>query len=170
MDAQLFSQPIDNMGFSPRHPQPPAYIKVRTKFKKDKEFNRVFLAQELRSRGAGAEKKDAAGQTSTAPTSSGSAAHNNPIWATEFSKDGRYLAAGGQDKIVRVWAVISTSEERRAHEKEEAEGDASENQSLHLSAPVFQKKTLREYQGHTATILDLSWSKVRFQEIWTIIG
>jgi WD40 repeat protein len=154
MDAQIFSQTVDNMGFSPKHPQPPAYIKVRSKFKREREFNRVFLAQELR---AGAEKKSPANGASPVP--SGSAGTQNPVWAMEFSKDGKYLAAGGQDKIVRVWAVISTAEERRAHEKEESGPDGS---GANLSAPVFQQRTFREYVGHTATILDLSWSKNNF--------
>lgn len=152
MDAQIFSHPVDNMGFSPKHPQPPAYIKVRSKFKREKEFNRVFLAQELR---AGAEKKAAVNGASPVP--SGSAGTQNPVWAMEFSKDGKYLAAGGQDKTVRVWAVISTAEERRAHEREESGPDGL---GANLSAPVFQQKTFREYVGHTATILDISWSKV----------
>jgi hypothetical protein len=39
MDAQLY---VDNLSFSPTIPQPPAYIKVRTKFKKAKEFDRVL--------------------------------------------------------------------------------------------------------------------------------
>ena len=136
MDAQLFSHPVDSMGFSPRHPPSPAYIKVRAKFKKKKEFDRLFLAQELR------------------PHSSAS------VWAMEFSKDGKYLAAAGQDEVVRVWAVISSPEERQMHETEEAHADGDSTQRL--SAPVFRRKAHREYQGHTATILDLSWSKNSF--------
>ncbi|KAF2806488.1 WD40 repeat-like protein [Mytilinidion resinicola] len=162
MDAQLFSQPFDNLGYSPRYPQPPAYIKVRTKFKKEKEFNRLFLAQELRSKKNPADKKKSVDGTGVPPTPSGSAASNDPVWATEFSKDGKYLAAGGQDRIVRVWAVISTPEERRRHEKEEAEGEAADDRRQQLTAPVFQSGTFREYLGHTATILDLSWSKNNF--------
>jgi WD40 repeat protein len=151
MDAQLY---VDNFGFSPRHPQPPAYIKVRTKFKTKKEFDRVFLAQELRS---GVSKNSAPAEGSNPAPQSGSAATQNPIWATEFSKDGRYLAAGGQDRVIRVWAVLSSAEERRAHEKDESD---PAGEAKHLSAPVFQQKPCREYSGHTATILDLSWSKV----------
>jgi WD40 repeat protein len=147
MDAQLY---IDNFGFSPKHPQPPAYIKVRAKFKKQKEFDRLFLAQELQS---GSDKKSPPAAGSNPAPQSGSAATQNPIWAVEFSRDGRYLAVGGQDRIIRVWAVISSAEERRSHERHES--DAS-----HLSAPVFMQKPYREYQGHTGTILDLSWSKV----------
>ncbi|KAF2632894.1 WD40 repeat-like protein [Macroventuria anomochaeta] len=153
MDAQLY---VANFGFSPKHPQPPAYIKVRTKFKSKKEFDRVFLAQELRS---GADKNSAPAAGSNPVPQSGSAATKNPIWATEFSKDGKYLAAGGQDRVIRVWAVLSNAEERRAHEKDESD---PAGQAKHLSAPVFQQKPYREYNGHAATILDLSWSKNNF--------
>lgn len=156
MNAQLFSHTVDNLGFSPKHLQPPAYIKVRTKFKKEKEFNRVFLAQDLR---AGTAKRRLSISSSSA-TPSGAAASHNPIWALEFSKDGKYLAAGGQARVVWVWAVISTPEERRAHESEETDPRASGGESTHLSAPVFQQKPYREYCGHNSTILDLSWSKV----------
>ena len=151
MDAQLY---VDNFGFSPKHPQPPAYIKVRTKFKAMKEFDRVFLAQELRS---GADKSDGPVAGSNPAPQSGSAATKNPIWATEFSKDGKYLAAGGQDRVIRVWAVLSSAEERRTHESDESD---PAGEAKHLSAPVFQQAPFREYSGHTATILDLSWSKV----------
>jgi WD40 repeat protein len=155
MDAQLY---VDNFSFSPKIPQPPAYIKVRAKFKKEKEFDRVFLAQELRS-GSNKDSPPAAG--SNPATQSGSAATQNPIWAVEFSKDGKYLAVGGQDRVIRVWAVIANSKERRAHESAETDPHTLDGEAEHLSAPVFQQKPVREYQGHTSTILDLSWSKVR---------
>lgn len=154
MDAQLY---VDNVSFSPKVPQPPAYIKVRTKFKSKKEFDRVFLAQELRY---GSDKKSPPPAGSNPAPQSGSAATQNPIWAVEFSKDGKYLAAGGQDRVVRVWAVISNSEERRSHEHDESAPQAFGGEVKHLSAPVFQQKIFREYRGHTSTILDLSWSKV----------
>jgi WD40 repeat protein len=156
MDAQLY---VDNLSFSPKIPQPPAYIKVRTKFKKSKEFDRVFLAQELRS---GSDKKSAPAAGSNPAPQSGSAATQNPIWAVEFSRDGKYLAAGGQDRVVRVWAVIASPEDRQGHEYSERDPSMGHGEApKSLSAPVFQQKPIREYQGHTATILDLSWSKVR---------
>ena len=117
----------------------------------------MFLAQELR---LGADKNSAPAAGSNPAPQSGSAANKNPIWAIEFSKDGKYLAAGGQDQVIRVWAVLSSAEERRAHKKDE--GDPV-GEAKHLSAPVFQQKPCREYNGHTATILDLSWSKVRIR-------
>jgi WD40 repeat protein len=154
MDAQLY---VDNLSFSPKIPQPPAYIKVRTKFKKQKEFDRVFLAQELRS---GSDKNSPPAAGSNPAPQSGSAATQNPVWAIEFSRDGKYLAAGGQDRVVRVWAVISSSDDRQTHERSEGDTPALEGHAHNLSAPVFQQKPLREFHGHSATILDLSWSKV----------
>lgn len=162
MDAELFSQPIDNFGYSPRHPQPPRYIKIRAKFKKEKEFDRVFLAQELRTQSLAqdGQRPTTSGGQGASPTAPRQAT-DNPVWALEFSKDGKYLAAGGQDKVVRVWAVIANPEERVAHEQaEEVGGGSIDGSGLHLNAPVFQKKTFREYKSHESTILDLSWSKV----------
>ena len=62
---------------------------------------------------------------------------------------------------MRVWAVISTPEERQAHEYEE---DVKSNTSggARLSAPVFRSTPIREFEGHTGDILDLSWSKNNF--------
>ena len=127
MDAQLFRHTVDNLGFSPKYPQPPAYIKVRAKFKKEKQFHHLFLAQELKS---AADKKSPPAVGANPSPQSGSAASQNPIWATEFSKDGSYLAAGGQDRIVRVWTVLSTPEERRAQEKAESDPGAAGGEEI----------------------------------------
>ncbi|KAJ3054932.1 hypothetical protein HK097_000289, partial [Rhizophlyctis rosea] len=35
-----------------------------------------------------------------------------PIWCLKFSKDGKYLAAGGQDGVLRVWILSAADEER----------------------------------------------------------
>ncbi|KAF2281093.1 WD40 repeat-like protein [Westerdykella ornata] len=138
---------VDNIGFNPRYPQPPPYVKTRTKFKKEKEFDRLFLAQELRC-AADRNAPPVAG-ANPAPQS-GSAATQNPVWAIEFSKDGKYLAAGGQDRVVRVWAVISTPEERSAVGNGESEGSiGEEKEGMRLSAPVFRQEPVREYHGHT---------------------
>ncbi|KAI4142601.1 MAG: hypothetical protein L6R39_004881, partial [Caloplaca ligustica] len=158
-DADVFSQPVGSNGFIPRFPAPPKYIKVRSHGKKEKDFNRVFLAQQLRGR-TGVEIAQAGGRLVKAegykkgdPKKDG-----NAIWAMEFSTDGKYLAAGGQDNLVRVWAVISSAEERRSHEVEE-EAAGKEGEHVRLNAPVFRSKPVQEYEGHTASVLDLSWSK-----------
>lgn len=154
-DANVFSQPI---GFVPRFPAPPKYIKVRSHGKKEKDFNRLFLAQELRGKTGlefartGGRLVKNGGFRSGDPRKDG-----NAVWAMEFSNDGKYLAVGGQDFSVRVWAVLATPEDRHEHEQDE---DAAGKAGVRLSAPVFNRRTLQEYGGHTASILDLSWSKV----------
>ena len=90
------------------------------------------------------------------------------IWALGFSGDGKYLAAAGQDRRVRIWAVISSPADRNsemqqpkgvAGAQEEEEEEDPENPRLR--APVFMSKPVQIYEGHTGSILDLSWSKVR---------
>ena len=82
----------------------------------------------------------------------------------KFSKDGKYLAAGGQDKIVRVWQVLGSNDDRAAHEKGEdaagTEGDLNHRPGVRLHAPVFMSEPIQKYQGHTGDVLALSWSKV----------
>lgn len=162
MEAQLFSQQADVEGiaYHPKYPQPPPYIKFRSKYKKEKEFDRVFLAQELQAgRPRPPRRRTANSVTGPALQETPLRSDENAIWALEFSKDGRFLAAGGQDKVVRVWAVLSTPEERRTHEKEEDE-EVNATRHLRLEAPVFQKLAIREYEGHEGPVIDLSWSKV----------
>lgn len=150
------SHPI---GFIPRHPAPAKYLKVRAHFKKEKSFNRVFLAQELEGAGPQPKGADRRISTSSALTQNGENT-GRAIWALVFSKDGRYLAAAGQDRKVRVWAVISTPEEREETVGEDEATPIDAQDIPQFAAPVFQKKPIRVYEGHTGSILDLSWSKV----------
>ncbi|KAJ5587385.1 uncharacterized protein N7459_003150 [Penicillium hispanicum] len=151
------SHPI---GFIPRHPAPARYLKIRAHYKKDKVFNRVFLAQELE--GSGTEQKVAERRLSTLTNKANSEDTGRAIWALEFSKDGKYLAAAGQDRKVRVWAVISTPDEREAATREDENASVDEQDPPRLKAPVFQPQPVQVYEGHTGSILDLSWSKNNF--------
>jgi WD repeat-containing protein 44 len=157
----VFSRPI---GFVPQFPAPPRYVKVKANNRKQRDFERVFLAQVLLQRNHKSRRKTSGDEeivrVNEAPVSAGQRV-NRAIWAMEFSKDGRYLAAAGQDKRVRIWAVISSTEDREAHEAEEEE-KIPEQPGVRLNAPVLRTKLLREYQGHTSSILDLSWSKNNF--------
>jgi len=161
MNAQVFSSTKDANGYIPQHKEPPRYIKVRAKFKREREFNRMFLAQELSGtkHGVGEERTPGALATDVAARPSSSSNTGGAIWSTEFSIDGKYLAAAGQDQVVRVWSVISTAQERAEHEREE---DLGNGRTERLSAPVFRSKPIREFEGHTSTVLDLSWSKNNF--------
>ncbi|KAK4208305.1 WD40-repeat-containing domain protein [Rhypophila decipiens] len=181
INARVFSQTatinsLGGGGYIPHHKEPPRYIRTKSHGKKNREFNRVFLAQELvGTRPPKTDKTDSGGNGGAGATETGknpvvtvSGAGQNgrkvvrtggAVWATEFSKDGKYLAAGGRDNVVRIWAVISTPEERKAYEEEEnANGGTGER----LSAPVFRDQPIREFEGHTGEVLDLSWSKNNF--------
>ncbi|KAI1378478.1 WD40 repeat-like protein [Hypoxylon crocopeplum] len=161
-NAVAFSSAIGAGGFIPHHKEPPRYIRVRSQNKKIKEFNRMFLAQEL----VGTQPLVRNDQTNATNGSSATQGHGKdgpelggPIWAVEFSRDGRFLATGGRDRVVRIWAVIATEEDRKAYEEEE---NAANNKEQRLSAPVFRANPVRQFVGHTGDILDLSWSKNNF--------
>ncbi|KAF3770605.1 WD40 repeat-like protein [Cryphonectria parasitica EP155] len=169
-DARVFSSNIvDAGGFVPIHKEPPRYIRVRAQNKQNhqREFNRMFLAQELvgthpKHTGSEEQADDKALIVTVSVAGAGGRRREKTggaIWATEFSKDGKFLAAAGKDGVVRVWAVISTPEERRAQEEEEASiAPVGER----LSAPVFVERPVREFSGHTNEVIDLSWSKNNF--------
>ncbi|TQV94409.1 hypothetical protein V2A60_002559 [Cordyceps javanica] len=149
-------------GYLPLHKEPPRYIRVKAHNKKSRTFNHLFLAQELSS----AKKED--GHSKHAPATvvgSRILKGGDAIWAAEFSIDGRYLAVAGMDHVVRVYAVLSTPEERKAYEEEQEQEDdekGNRSKSERLSAPVFRSKPVREFQGHTGEVLALSWSKNNF--------
>ncbi|KAH6612302.1 hypothetical protein B0J18DRAFT_80649 [Chaetomium sp. MPI-SDFR-AT-0129] len=181
-NARIFSQtvgsPFIGAGYVPHHKEPPRYIRTRSSNKRTREFNRMFLAQELVGTRPPENEGDgsAAVGTDKAPVVSVSVAGasdrkatrtGGAIWATEFSKDGRYLATGGRDHVVRVWGVLATPEDRNADERDDGddgEGDhnGSGGSGERLSAPVFKDQPVMEFRGHTGEVLDLSWSKNNF--------
>ena len=165
-NAELFSQPL---GFIPRFPAPPKYIKVKSQNRRRRSFDRVFLAQVLlgeQKRSKDTKPSDAQivsiDEIPAVPDNQNAAPTGHAIWAMEFSKDGKYLAAAGQDKKLRVWAVISSPEERDSEERMPENGFTPGSDGVKLNAPVFKTKLVREYDGHTSSILDLSWSKNNF--------
>ena len=171
-NAQVFSQslssPLVGGGYIPHHKEPPRYIRTKASNKRSREFNRMFLAQELVGTRPTNNDGNSTADAGKAPVVTVSVAgtydrtasrSGGAIWATEFSKDGKYLATAGRDHVVRIWAVLSTPEERGAHEEDEAANGGAEER---LSAPVFRDQPIKEFQGHTGEVLDLSWSKNNF--------
>ncbi|KAL1919833.1 uncharacterized protein VTP21DRAFT_1764 [Calcarisporiella thermophila] len=129
------------------------YIKVKTKNKRNKHFNRLFLAQELflppqrirtRSQSVG---ETAPNQKSSSSKKSTQSMPGGAIWALRFNKDGKYLAVGGQDRVVRIWRVLMENDPVN---------------TARSKAPIFLDEPIREYRGHTADILDLNWSRNNF--------
>ncbi|GAA5871441.1 hypothetical protein JCM3774_005601 [Rhodotorula dairenensis] len=210
-------------------PEKIRFVKVKAKGKSHKDFGRLFLAQELviasgvptqrPSLASGDDESihsssmgDAASVHSRAsrskseePAASSSAKKKkNAVWATKFSDDGKYLAVGGKDGIVRVWEVLSSPEDRAATLNPASPVDSAfphdvpsygrssstfapstpsvaATGSANAAAPgsgkkkgpprtrrpacvmpVFGSRPIREFVGHEADVLDLSWSKNNF--------
>jgi WD40 repeat protein len=150
MEGPIFSQDIDNIEFSPRIPQPTSYYKVKSKNKRDREFDRLFLAQELQWH------VNSPKSTQTKP-GKGEKQDQDAIWAIAFSLDGKYLAVGGENHVVKVWSVLASEEEREAQYAED--GTRSSN-GVQMRASVFKSAPLKTYTDHEGAILDLCWSKV----------
>ncbi|KAK5102987.1 hypothetical protein LTS08_003790 [Lithohypha guttulata] len=161
--AEVFSQPV-GLGYQPNYPAPQRYIRVKAQNRKRRDFDRLFLAQILsegapRSRKGSMHEVDAKihgiNDRPVVPPPNSARLKNNAVWAAEVSKDGQYYAAAGQDKKLKVWRVISSDQDRESPL-------GGNEQDVILSAPVFGQELVREYEGHTAAILDLTWSKNNF--------
>lgn len=86
------------------------------------------------------------------PSHDAQAYQNNPYgatWTMKFSKDGKYLASAGQFCNVYVWRVLDET------------AQDGEN-----SIDVFEDVHYREYRGHLADVLDISWSKASCVCMW----
>lgn len=157
---------VNASGFAPQKKEPRSYIRVRSRKKKEKVFDHLFLAQEL-SRGNSSKKENTSDSPLTESGPENDKSHlavsksGNAIWAMEFSLDGRYLATAGCDHIVRVWVVLSNPDDRRTFEHEEKLSLRVTDYD-YLSAPVFKSKPLREYLGHNGDVLEVNWSKNNF--------
>ncbi|KAH8547890.1 WD40-repeat-containing domain protein [Umbelopsis sp. PMI_123] len=156
----LSTIPTRGTGVAP-HGQP--NVKTRSKIKPNRAFARMIFAQTLAS--SHYDGDDAGYANGNNPVASAvddeSLVQDEPIgavWVLKFSKDGKYLASGGQDCVLRVWQVIGDdSNILQQTEDETAKGVPSDE-----SIKVFEDKPIHEYEGHQADILDIGWSKNNF--------
>ncbi|KAL1892832.1 hypothetical protein Cpir12675_004366 [Ceratocystis pirilliformis] len=166
--ARILMSP-DASGFIPHHKEPAKYQRTKSNCKRHKEFGNLFLAQEISAArspigsndgGISASKTGATVAASPAvkPARPELTSHDGAVWCMEFSQDGKYLAAAGQDGIVRVYAVLASPEDR--YSEEDSIPDPSHGERLR--APVFRSRPVREFSGHEGEVLDLTWSKNGF--------
>uniref|UniRef100_A0A8C7PS51 WD repeat-containing protein 44 n=1 Tax=Oncorhynchus mykiss TaxID=8022 RepID=A0A8C7PS51_ONCMY len=115
--------------------------------------------------------------------------HMGAVWTMKFSHCGRLLATAGQDNVVRIWVLKnafdyfnnmrikyntegrvspSPSQESLCSSKSDTDGGVSKMSSV-PEDPDSEDKNLPfrqvpfcKYKGHTADLLDLSWSKNYF--------
>lgn len=111
--------------------------------------------------------------------------HEGPIWCTEFSKDGKYLATGGKDGVLQIWSIapskdvienITTFRESSkdtwsgmSREDDDSDVAADVLFTIHSgSAPlgtdiiVISPTPVQRFTDHEKDIVDLSWSETGF--------
>ncbi|XP_019857784.1 PREDICTED: WD repeat-containing protein 44-like isoform X1 [Amphimedon queenslandica] len=97
------------------------------------------------------------------------------LWAVEFSICGRLLATAGQDSVMKIWVLrnsyhffhelqvkyarfgIHSSADSLSEKSSMASSQSSEQDDDDKG--TFLDQPLCTYTGHTADVLDLSWSK-----------
>lgn len=137
----------------------PAKFKAAHSFKGPFDFDQIKVVQDL------------------------SGEHMGAVWTMKFSHCGRLLATAGQDNVVRIWVLKSAfdyfnnmrlkyntegrvspspSQESLCSSKSDTDPGAScvpeDPETEDRNAP-FRQVPFCKYKGHTADLLDLSWSK-----------
>ncbi|KAE8288237.1 WD repeat-containing protein 44 Rab11-binding protein Rabphilin-11 [Larimichthys crocea] len=136
----------------------PAKFKAAHSFKGPFDFDQIKVVQDL------------------------SGEHMGAVWTMKFSHCGRLLATAGQDNVVRIWVLKtafdyfnnmrlkyntegrvspSPSQESLCSSKSDDPGAScvpDDPETEDRNAP-FRQVPFCKYKGHTADLLDLSWSK-----------
>ncbi|EMG49989.1 hypothetical protein G210_5014, partial [Candida maltosa Xu316] len=151
----------------------PKYVKISRRNKQSpKILNNLFLAQELNVGEDSLNSSDSELDDTELDVEDFS--HDEEvegdirreIFVMEFSKDGKYLAAAGRDAVIRIWKVISSPLGRMEFNQQERESGtplrSNKRDYVFDPAPVFHRQPVREFRGHSSSILSLAWSKNNF--------
>ncbi|KAJ2560010.1 WD repeat-containing protein 44 [Coemansia sp. RSA 1933] len=85
------------------------------------------------------------GRTQSNEPGSGSPGQKSAIWAMEFSVCGKYLAAGGQDGVVRIWRIAPFAREQEREKKQGPKSaGAATPQKQH--SPTHQSRLSQQLQ------------------------
>ncbi|CAO2827723.1 unnamed protein product [Amaranthus hypochondriacus] len=118
-------------------------MKVKVNEKKLKELSALFEVQEIE-------------------------AHKGIIWTMKFSPDGQYLATAGEDGVVRVWRVSSVASSLEKFLEDSTDTPRKDDNTVKVPVVIpdkmfnIQEFPVQEFHGHTADVLDLSWSESNF--------
>jgi WD40 repeat protein len=116
--------------------------------------------------------------------------HKGPAWCASFSRDGRFLATGGEDGNVCIWAIspkskvmhpegIMTQHEgssldisrSKSYEADDCSAKSSQASQLHFigngpelatNLEILASDPIQRFKDHTADVIDLSWSRTNF--------
>lgn len=136
----------DQLDYKEIHKSPMlSKLKVRHNQKRSKEFTGLYCGQEIQ-------------------------AHSGIIWTMKFSPDGKFLASGGSDGIIRVWKVSYADAHccdwpafdggKAKRDKFDFGRKSSYDSCVLIPEKVFciDESPVQEFHGHTGDILDLAWS------------
>ena len=101
-------------------------------------------------------------------------AHEGPAWCAAFSDDGSFLATGGEDGNVAIWAVspkskklhpkgVSTRVQEKQNEERKNEAEPFSfiglGPEMATNVEIVSSEPIQRYRDHTADVIDLSWSE-----------
>ncbi|CAL1278156.1 unnamed protein product [Larinioides sclopetarius] len=101
--------------------------------------------------------------------------HTGAIWTMKFSTCGRLLATAGQDHDLRIWVLrdaykyfddmrqrFNAESGKTSPQPDVSTTDGDDKEEGEDDKGPFLRKPFCTYQGHTAELLDVSWSKNYF--------